>query len=82
MERLRGESAVVLPVCRFLLFICCAKRRAISFTHVLEGGQACAIISHISTPPTVFSGQTVVAVWRGVVAGCVRIFSQEYVHEK
>ena len=35
--RLQGESAVVLPVCRISVSICCAKRRATSFTHVLEG---------------------------------------------
>ena len=34
--RLQGQSAVVLPVCRAPVSICCAKRRATSFTHVLE----------------------------------------------
>ena len=28
---------MVLPVCRIPVSICCAKRRATSFTHVLEG---------------------------------------------
>ena len=36
-EGFQGESAVVLPVCRIPVSICCAKRRATSFTHVLEG---------------------------------------------
>ena len=36
--RLQGELAMVLPVCRIPVSICCAKRRATSFTHhVLEG---------------------------------------------
>ena len=34
---LQGELAMVLPVCRITASICCAKRRKISFTHVLEG---------------------------------------------
>ena len=35
--RLQGELVVVLPVCRDPVSICCAKRRATSFTSVLEG---------------------------------------------
>ena len=35
--RLQGELAVVLPVCRIPVSICCVKRRATSFTRVLEG---------------------------------------------
>ena len=37
--RLQGESAVVLPVCRIPVSICCAKRRATSFTRLLKGGK-------------------------------------------
>ena len=35
--RLQGELVVVLPVCRIPVSICCSKRRASSFTRVLEG---------------------------------------------
>ena len=33
----QGELVGVLPVCRIPVSICCAKRRATSFTRVLEG---------------------------------------------
>ena len=36
---LQGDLAVVLPVCRIPVSICCAKWRATSFTRGLEGGK-------------------------------------------
>ena len=36
-RKLQGESVVVLPVCRILHSIFCARQRATSFTHVWEG---------------------------------------------
>ena len=81
---------MVLPVCRIPVSICCAKRRATSFTHVL----GLSTISHVFVP-LFFSGQSVVVdvegvrfwpraiiVGREVVSGYTRISSQEYVGEK
>ena len=43
--------AVVFPVCRIPVSICCAKRRATSFTHVLEGrGTSLSTISRVVVP--------------------------------
>ena len=80
---------MVLPVCRIPVSICCAKRRATSFTHALEG-TSLSTISRVFVP-ILFSGQSVVvdiegvgsrprAVvgGRGVAAVCPRISSQEY----
>ena len=80
------------PVCRIPVSICCAKRRATSFTHELEGDKP---VHHFPRFSIFFSGQSVVVdvkgvrfrpravvVGRGVVAGCMRISSQEYVHGK
>ena len=38
--RLQGELAMMHPVYRNPVSICCAKRRATSFTHVLEGDKS------------------------------------------
>ena len=48
--RLQGKLAVVLPVCRIPVSICCAKRRATSFTRVLEGDKPIPPFSAFSTP--------------------------------
>ena len=84
---------MVLPVGRIPVSICCAKRRASSFTRVLEGDKPV----HLSRifGPICFSGQSVVVdvegvrfrpralvVGRGVVAVCMRISSQEYVYDR
>ena len=49
----------MLPVCRILVFICCAKRRATSFTHVLEGDKPVHTIFRVFVS-VFFSGQSVV----------------------
>ena len=78
------------------LLFCCAKRRATSFTHHhgLQGDKSLSTIFSVFVP-TFSSGQSVVAdvegvgfrpravvVGREVVSGCMRISSQEYVHEQ
>ena len=85
---------MVLPVSRTTVSICCAKRRATSFTRVLEGDKA---VHHFPRfRPHVFlrAERCVVhvergrfqprafVVGRGVVAVCMRISSQEYVYDK
>ena len=90
MGRLPGESAVVLPVYRIPLSIYCAKRRTTSFTRVLKGGKP--VHHFLRFRPHIFSAQSVVVdvegvafrprvvvVWRGVVAGCMRISNQKRV---
>ena len=77
---------MVLPVCRIPVSMCCAKRRATSITHVLEGDKP---VHHPRVfVPIFLSGQSVVvnvegvrlrpiavAVGRGVVAVCTHISS-------
>ena len=78
---------MMLPVCRTPVSICCAKRRATSFTYVLEGNTSLSTISRVFVS-IFFFGQSVVVntegvefrpravvVWRGVVAGCTRILA-------
>ena len=92
--RLQGELAMVLPVCRISVSICCAKRRETSFfTHALEGDKP---VHHFPRfRPHIFLEQSVVVdvegvgfrprvvvAERGVVAVCTRISSQEYVYDK
>ena len=84
---------MVLNVCRIPVSIRCAKPRATRFTHVLEGGKPFYHFPRFR--PHIFSGQSfvvdvegvgfrskVVVVGSGVVAGCMRMSSQEYVGEK
>ena len=84
---------MVLHVCRIPISICCTKRRATSFTHVLEGASL-SIITSVFVP-IFFSGQSIVVdaegvgfrsiavvLRREVVSGCMRISSQDYVHQK
>ena len=87
---------MVLPVCRIPVSICCAKRRATSFTHVLEGDKPVHhfprfrpyIFLRAERCTTVVHVEGVgfrpraVVVGRGVVAVCTRISSQEYVYDK
>ena len=62
--RLQGELAMVLPVCRIPVSISCAKRRATSFTHVLEGDK---LVHHFPRlRPIFFFGQSVVVHVEGV----------------
>ena len=86
--RLQGESLVVLLICLIPIYICCAKRRAISFTYVLEEDKPVHHFPHFR--PYFFSGKRVVVdvegvgfqpravvVGRGVAAECTCISSQE-----
>ena len=62
---------MVLPVCRIPVSICCAKRRATSFTHVLEGDthvlEGDKPVHHFPRfRPHVFFGQSVVVDVEGV----------------
>ena len=79
MGRLEGKLGVVLPVCRI--------------PHVSEGDKLVHVFLRFR--PHIFSGKSVVVdvegvafqpravvLWRGVMAGCVRISSQNYGHEK
>ena len=89
----RRVDRVVLPVCRIPVSTCCAKRRATSFTHALEGVSLSAISRVLVT--ILFSGRSVVVdiegvgpppravvVGRGVAAVRPRISSQEYFYDK
>ena len=58
MGRLEEEPVAVIPVCRIPLSICCAKRRATSFTHVSEGGTP--VYDFLRVCPHIFSGKSVV----------------------
>ena len=84
---------MVLPVCRIPVSICCAKRRATSYTHVLEGDKLARHFPRFRT--YIFSGQIAVVdvegvgfrpravvAGRGVVSVCARISSQEYIYDK
>ena len=89
---------MVLPVYRIPVSICCAKRRATSFTHVLEGDRPIhhflRFRPHVYLRAFIFGQSVVVDVervgfrpravvaGRGIVAAYTRISSQQYVNDK
>ena len=93
-EKLQGELAMVLSVCRIPVSICCAKRRATSLPIMCWKGTSLSTISRVFVPIFFFEQSVVVDVegmgfrpravvpGRGFVAVCTRISSQEYVYDK
>ena len=84
---------MVLPVRRVIHSVCSAKRGATSFTHLLLGDKPVHQFPRFRRH--IFSGQSVVVgvegkvfrprdvvVWRGIMAGCTRMSTKKYGHEK